>query len=85
MSALYDRMKNCLSWHCWDVAGPETKIINGAIQKNCFLMAGKIISYVLLPELPELPEITVTDAVPEERQSIPGKDPKGSGYPPKQV
>lgn len=42
MSALYGRMKNCLFVHCWDVAGLETKIINGLIQKNCYLMAGKI-------------------------------------------
>lgn len=42
MSVLYDRMKNCLLWHCLDVAGPETKITNGPIQKNCCLMAGKI-------------------------------------------
>ena len=36
-------------------------------------------SYVLLPDLPDLPEITVTDAVPEENSPYPEKK-KGSGY-----
>ena len=31
-------------------------------------------SYVLLPDLPDLPEITVTDAVPEENSPYPEKD-----------
>lgn len=37
-------------------------------------------SYVLLPDLPDLPEITVTDAVPEENSPYPEKD-KDSAYP----
>ena len=36
-------------------------------------------SYVLLPDLPDLPEITVTDAVPEENSPYPEKK-KGSRY-----
>ena len=36
-------------------------------------------NYVLLPDLPDLPEITVTDAVPEENSPYPEKK-KGSGY-----
>ena len=73
-------MKNCLLWHCLDVAGPETKITNGPIQKTAVLWQGKLQLCKLLPDLPDLPEITVTDAVPEENSPYPEKD-KDSAYP----
>ena len=42
MSAQSDRTSDYLSWLFWDADGPEIKIINGAILRSFFPMAGKL-------------------------------------------
>ena len=41
MSAQSDRTSDYLSWLFWDADGPEIKIINGAILRSFFPMAGE--------------------------------------------
>ena len=62
------------------MAGPENKNYKWSDTKKLLSYGRENYSYVLLPDLPDLPEITVTDAVPEENSPYPEKD-KDSAYP----